>query len=60
MHQFACANNRDPGELEIIVSPHNKPATPSDLKHFRAAEVQEFALTVGFEVPERASAIRAG
>jgi probable F420-dependent oxidoreductase len=59
LHRFARANNRDPGELEIIVGPYNKPATPSDLKHFRAAGVQEFALTVGFEVPERASAVRA-
>jgi probable F420-dependent oxidoreductase len=59
LHQFARANNRDPGALEIIVGPYNKPATPSDLKHFRAAGVQEFALTVGFEVPERPSAIRA-
>jgi hypothetical protein len=58
LHQFARANNRDPGELEIIVGPYNKPATPSDLKHFHAAGVQEFALTVGFEVPGRASAIR--
>ena len=59
LYQFARANNRDPGELEIIVGPYNKPATPGDLKHFRAVGVQEFALTVGFEVPERPSAIRA-
>jgi hypothetical protein len=59
LHQFARANNRYPGELEIIVGPYNKPAMPSDLKHFRAAGVQEFALTVGFEVPGRPSAIRA-
>lgn len=59
LHQFARANNRDPEELEIIVGPYNKPATPADLKHFRAAGVQEFALTLGFEVPEKPSAIRA-
>ena len=59
LHQFARVNNRDPGELEIIIGPYNKPATPSDLKHFRAAGVQEFVVTVGFEVPERPSAIRA-
>jgi probable F420-dependent oxidoreductase len=59
LHQFARVNNRDPGELEIIVGPYNKPATPSDLKHFRAAGVQEFVVTVGFEVPARPSAIRA-
>lgn len=59
LHRFARANSRDPGELEIIIGPYNKPASPSDLKHFRAAGVQEFVLTVGFEVPEKPSAIRA-
>jgi hypothetical protein len=59
LHRFARANNRDPEELEIIIGPYNKLATPGDLKHFRAAGVQEFALTVGFEIPERPSAIRA-
>jgi probable F420-dependent oxidoreductase len=58
LHQLARANDRDPEELEIIIGPYNKPATPEDLKHFRAAGVQEFALTLGFEVPERPSAIR--
>lgn len=58
LHQFARANNRDPGELEIIFGPYNKPAMPSDLKHFHAAGVQEFVVTVGFEVPEKVSAIR--
>jgi len=59
LHQFARASNRNPEELEIIIGPYNKPTTPNELKHFRAAGVQEFALTVGFEVPERPSAIRA-
>ncbi len=58
LHQLARANHRDPEELEIIIGPYNKPATPADLKYFRAAGVHEFALTVGFEVPERPSAIR--
>jgi probable F420-dependent oxidoreductase len=55
---FARASNRDPEELEIIIGPYNKPAVPSDLRQFHAAGVQEFALTVGFELPERPSAIR--
>jgi alkanesulfonate monooxygenase SsuD/methylene tetrahydromethanopterin reductase-like flavin-dependent oxidoreductase (luciferase family) len=59
LHQFARVNNREPEELEIIIGPYNKTATPADLKHFRTAGVQEFALTLGFEVPERPSAIRA-
>jgi len=59
LHEFARANNRDAEELEIIVGPYNKPPTPGDLKHFRSAGVQELALTVGFEVPERPFAIRA-
>ena len=58
LHEFARASNRDPKELEIIIGRYNKPAAPGDLRHFSAAGVQEFALTVGFEVPERLSAIR--
>jgi probable F420-dependent oxidoreductase len=58
LHEFARASNRDPKELEIIIGPYNKPAAPGDLRHFSAAGVQEFALTVGFEVPEKLSAIR--
>jgi len=40
LHEFARANNRDPGELEIIIGPYNKPVEPDALKAFHAAGVQ--------------------
>jgi len=58
LHQFAREKNRNPEELEIIIGPYNKPTTPDALKHFHAAGVQEFAVTVGFGLPDKPSDIR--
>ncbi len=57
LHQFARDYKRNPEELEIIIGPYNKPATPDALKPYHDAGVHELALTVGFEFPERPSDI---
>ncbi len=38
------ANRRDPGEVEIIVSPYTKKITPDDLKKYGAAGVNELVI----------------